>query len=214
LDLGTIYKLNPATKKVTFLHSFKQLADGFPDTALLQANNGNFYGCTFDASKLTGTIYELTYAHSVSTFYTFTSYMPAGPLIQGSDSNFYVAADSTEKGVGDNMLQITLGGTVTILHTFGQGNDGEGVTGAVGQGPNGHLYGLTSIGGTAGKGTVFELSTDGSFYTVLHNFGDGSVPNDGQSPTGGLVVGTDNKLYGTTINGGSAGLGTVFKISP
>jgi uncharacterized repeat protein (TIGR03803 family) len=48
----------------------------------------------------------------------------------------------------------------------------------------------------------------------LHNFGDGSVANDGKGPVGTLVVGKDKNLYGATATGGSAGLGTVFKISP
>jgi uncharacterized repeat protein (TIGR03803 family) len=102
---------------------------------------------------------------------------------------------------------------VTVLHSFGQGSDGKDPRGIV-EGPNGNLYGATFLGGTGGQGTIFEVSTDGSSYTVLHNFADGTVPNDGEQPEGTLIVGADNNLYGTTLGGGSAGKGTVFKISP
>src|ERR1022692_3313069 len=47
-------------------------------------------------------------------------------------------------------------------------------------------------------------------FTTLHSFDN----TDGASPNAALVQGTDANLYGTTLDGGAAGLGTVFKISP
>jgi uncharacterized repeat protein (TIGR03803 family) len=73
--------------------------------------------------------------------------------------------------------------------------------------------GVTSGGGTAGSGIIFEVSTLGD-YTIVHNFGDGSVPTDGLVPFGTLIVGKDNNIYGTTAGGGTAGLGTIFKFTP
>ncbi len=79
----------------------------------------------------------------------------------------------------------------------------------------GKLYGTTSNGGAAGKGTVFSITTSGTFAT-LYSFKGGKA--DGASPLAALknVNGT---LYGTTANGGEAGggacldCGTVFSIS-
>ena len=51
-------------------------------------------------------------------------------------------------------------------------------------------------------------------YSVLHNFGDGSVANDGAEAQANLTLGTDGNFYGTTPFGGSANLGTVFKMTP
>lgn len=114
---------------------------------------------------------------------------------------------------------------VTVLHSFGNGKDGYGPFGGLVQGPDAALYGTTASGGTTrtnavrgdanpdGYGIVFRITTDGT-YKVLHNFGDGSVPNDGEIPYGSLTVGSDGNLYGTTTQGGTAGRGTVFKISP
>jgi uncharacterized repeat protein (TIGR03803 family) len=47
-------------------------------------------------------------------------------------------------------------------------------------------------------------------FTTLHTF-DGT---DGANPYAGLVQGTDGDLYGTTDNGGTNGIGTVFTITP
>ena len=70
------------------------------------------------------------------------------------------------------------------------------------------FYGVSSNGGAFGFGKVFKVNSDGTGYTVLHNF-DGS---DGAYPQGELVV-SDGNLYGTTRAGGSAGKGVVFRLS-
>jgi uncharacterized repeat protein (TIGR03803 family) len=134
------------------------------------------------------------------------------PLIQARDGNFYGMSGEGIAGLSStpSVFRMTPNGVVTILHTFGQGSDGAFPMGTVFQGPNGHLYGTTFLGGTAGKGIIFEISTNGKSYAILHNFGDGTVPNDGLNPTGTLI-GHDHNLFGTTEEGGSAGLGTVFK---
>ena len=77
---------------------------------------------------------------------------------------------------------------------------------------SGHLYGATVIGGSAGGGTVFKLDTSGNNYTVLHSFRDGTVLNDGADPYGDVILSPSGNLYGTTYQGGDAGVGTVFRL--
>jgi uncharacterized repeat protein (TIGR03803 family) len=89
------------------------------------------------------------------------------------------------------------------------------------QGIDGNYYGVTKIGGTNGSGNIFRLTATGR-VTSLYSF-CGTPPNcsDGAFPEGGLVLGIDGSLYGTTSWGGNgppceagAGCGTVFKLSP
>jgi uncharacterized repeat protein (TIGR03803 family) len=67
-------------------------------------------------------------------------------------------------------------------------------------------------------GTVFALKTDGTGFTVLHNFTarnwltDYGVNADGAEPFGGLVL-SGTTLYGTGYDGGSAGSGSVFAVN-
>jgi uncharacterized repeat protein (TIGR03803 family) len=209
---GTIYKLNSKTFRLTVLHRFTNKGAMYPEGALLQGSDGNFYGSTFNfAFNPSSSIFMMTPDGQVTILYEVPGYSyVGGPLIQASDGNYYGSfGSSTDNGFVFEMIPDHV---ITTIHTF-QGNDGSGPEGLV-EGPNGNLYGTTAGGGTAGNGTVFEVSPDGSSFTVLHNFGDGSIPNDGTSPTGSLVVGPDNNLYGITAVGGSAGLGTVFKVSP
>lgn len=84
------------------------------------------------------------------------------------------------------------------------------------EGPDGNFYGVTRYGGIdqygySADGIVFRLSPDGLF-TKLHTFDyDGTRAVDGQNPAGGLTLGSDCSLYGTTIGGSSSG--TVFRIT-
>jgi uncharacterized repeat protein (TIGR03803 family) len=83
---------------------------------------------------------------------------------------------------------------------------------------HGVLYGTTAgTGGCIrGCGKVFQLTppyVEGGPWTtaVLHNFTGSS---DGDTPTGGLVIGKHGELYGTTPVCGFRGCGTVFELTP
>jgi uncharacterized repeat protein (TIGR03803 family) len=70
------------------------------------------------------------------------------------------------------------------------------------------LYGTTGSGGIANVGVVYKLNTAGQ-QTILHSFTGG---DDGNSPGSGVVADKAGNLYGTTVNGGTAGRGVVFKL--
>lgn len=78
------------------------------------------------------------------------------------------------------------------------------------------LYGTTVNGGSSGMGTVFRANTDGTGITTLHTFTPIAEPDftnsDGINPYAGLTL-SGNALYGTTVNAGSFGRGTVFKVN-
>jgi uncharacterized repeat protein (TIGR03803 family) len=210
-SLGTVYSVDPATHQVSVVASFtgpKPLEH--PIQSLLQATDGNFYGGTEGSTGSgPGAIFKVTSTGKITMFHKFSNYtLPSGPLIQASDGNFY---GTTFAGLGeDTVFRLTKAGVFTVLYTF----SATVFTGGVIEGPNHDLYGMTAFGGTANQGIIFKLAKDGSSFTVLHNFGDGSVPNDGDDPIGTLIVGTDSNLYGVTQLGGSAGFGTVFRTSP
>lgn len=75
----------------------------------------------------------------------------------------------------------------------------------------GTLFGTTTQGGiTNNYGIIFKISTNGTGYTILHQF---TNDPDGQRPAPGasLLLGGET-LYGTTLTGGSNDGGTIFKI--
>ncbi len=100
-----------------------------------------------------------------------------------------------------------------VLYTFLGGADGGYPFGGVIFDAAGNLYGTTS-GGAYVASTVFELSPalgGGWSESVLHTFGSG---NDGFESAGRLRFDAAGNLYGTTLAGGTVGLGTVFELIP
>jgi uncharacterized repeat protein (TIGR03803 family) len=80
------------------------------------------------------------------------------------------------------------------------------------QGADGNLYGTTYVS-TGSGGTVFKITTKGVLSTIYTFCPDGEPCLDGAQPEAGLVLATDGDFYGTTLNGGVNGFGTVFQVT-
>jgi uncharacterized repeat protein (TIGR03803 family) len=106
--------------------------------------------------------------------------------------------------------------TFSVLHNFTGGEDGAYPVASVTVGPGGVLYGTASQGGNGGNGgygTVFKLRQVNSswVFNLLYEFTGG---NNGYRPTGGVVIGPNGALYGTTQYGGGPDFGTVYELRP
>jgi uncharacterized repeat protein (TIGR03803 family) len=171
-------------------------------------------------------------AQSESTFYVFCS---AGgedctdgeeptygaQLIQAADGNLWgvteAAGTAGELEGWGTLYKISLAGKYTVVHSFcsegsGACTDGGIPKGGLVQGPDGNIYGTTSFTGAAG-GTVFKVTPGGTFSTLYTFCTGGGSCTDGSLPEGGLVIGTDGNIYGTTYYGGSGGGGTAYKMT-
>lgn len=110
--------------------------------------------------------------------------------------------------------------TITVLHNFTGGADGGSPYAGLTMGPGGDFYGTTYTGGNEtgdchpfGCGTVFRLSRGGSGWVVTPLYSFVGRP-DGMYPWGGVIVGPDGSLYGTTTEGGQDDNGTVYRLRP
>lgn len=97
-------------------------------------------------------------------------------------------------------------GTLSTLATFTTDN-GSGASDLL-MDRFGNLFGVSSIGGVNGVGTVFELPKGASSVITLATFNGAN----GANPDGGLIMDRFGNLFGTTQHGGSANLGTVFEL--
>ena len=123
-------------------------------------------------------------------------------------SNAYAPVTSSEAqlSVTPTTVPEVLLDTVAAL----AGGDGSSNPNGLVQGTDGALYGTAQAGGANSAGTVFRL-TPGGGLTNLCSF---SGSTDGASPRMPLVQGLDGNFYGTALQGGAAGLGTLFRVSP
>ena len=153
--------------------------------------------------------------HRFHYFFGDGGYCAAG-LILDAAGNLY---GTTQYGGSDDrgvVFKLTPGvdgsWTERVLHSFG--TDGaEPVAGLIFDAA-GNLYGTTEVSGKVGGGVVFKLTpkADGTWTeSVLHNFGVSH--KDGTNPAAGLIFDADRNLYGTTLNGGAAEFGTVFRLT-
>jgi len=148
---------------------------------------------------------------------------PGGAPILGKDGAFYGVTPNSGAayfGAVYRLVPPTTPGTLgtgSVVYSFAGGADGQAPIGTLLADSKGDLFGITFSGGSAGAGTVFELSppsTPGGAWTkaTLYQFTDGA---DGGFPKGGLTA-CGKLICGTT--GGDYNIpgsyGTVFALTP
>ena len=214
------------------------LDGAYPAAALVQGRDGYFYGTTsgFDISTGSGygygTVFKISTNGALTSLYSFFNgggIRPSG-LVQGSDGNFFGTTEYSYPGGlvsgphgGGTVFKISSSGALTTLYSFTGTNDGMFPRAGLVQGSDGYFYGTTEYNDSAnlpgtfsGAGTVFKISTNG-VLTTLYAFG--TVTNadgaslDGANPYASLVQGSDGSFYGTTYQGGTNGVGTVFRLT-
>ena len=200
--------------------------------------DGALYGAaTAQSSATGGLIYRVTNdGTGVDTLYqlgTTDGVGPAGALLLGSDNLLYGTAQFSNGGAsvgGGTVFRIAPDGTgFTRVHEFAASTtnnvnsnpvntDGTSPIGALIEGSDGFLYGVTRFGGPAGTGVVFKLGKDGSGFVVLHAFAavtsaaTATIVNaDGAHPRAALME-FAGFFYGTTNTGGANGQGTIFRM--
>jgi uncharacterized repeat protein (TIGR03803 family) len=229
---GVIFKITSGGA-FAVLHTFTgSSTDGaYPYPAMIQANDGNFYGTTFSGGgAFEGTVFKMTPAGAVTLVHAFClagvpcpdgGNVQAG-VIQASDGNLYgtvVRGGDPDCSLGGydgcgTIFEVSLSGTFTTLRVFHTLDGGDPVSSLV-ETEAGVLYGVTPYGGTSsectsGCGTVFKILPGGGSFTSVYSFCVVSGCPDGSSPVASLVEGAKGQLYGSTALGGAEGDGTIY----
>ena len=163
-----------------------------------------------------GTVFKVAASGAETLLHSFAGAdgkYPYGSLIRDSAGNIYGTTFGGGVSGKGTVFKLDTSGKEPLLHSFTGGRDGSHPYSGLVLDAAGNLYGTTYGGGafTCGRtlcGTVFKLDATGH-ETVLHNFSGGT---DGSGPCAGVVRDSAGNLYGTTLNGGSFNLGTVFKV--
>lgn len=241
---GTVYKLTPNAKgyEEAIIYPFQGGSDGGNPVDRLVSKGGAMYGSTEAGGNASacsggcGTIFTVTTSGKESILYSFhggtsDGQNPRSALlpVPGKTGAFYGATVKGGANTGGTVFELIPSGskyTDVLLHSFPDyDSDGYYLYDENGLYADKHgvLYGTTGYGGASkcACGTVFMLTPSGSTSTekILYSF---KGAKDGGKPRGSLTE-DGSTLYGTAFTGGSAqcsspsgtaGCGTIFKISP
>jgi uncharacterized repeat protein (TIGR03803 family) len=217
---GTAFELAHGSGTPTPLAPFNGINGSDPSARLIMDNSGNLYGTTFRGGAANdGTVFEVVQGSgTITTLATFNG-------TDGTASNGALVLDGNGNLCGTSegaAFELPKGSnTITTLVSFNGSNGTYPVGGLVMDG-GGNLYGVTTIGGAANDGTVFELSAPGVTLlpqtlpaaTVGAGYGQTLTAVGGTAPytfavtagslPGGLTLSTAGVLSGTPTAAGPA----------
>jgi uncharacterized repeat protein (TIGR03803 family) len=224
-NYGTIFKIDPDGSGFTVLASFDDATTGYEShAALLQGSDGMLYGTTAAGGvNGYGTVFTLaTDGSGFNVILNFdsatTGAYPSAGLIEVNGEFYGTTSDGGANG----------GGTLYVLalvHIFGRPvwlssvlldfggatTSGTAPCSTLLLGSDGALYGACSAGGSFNDGVIYQVDTSGAGYAELHDF-DGAGGAQPTSPAP-LIEAADGALYGTTLYGGTQGIGVVYSLA-
>lgn len=189
--------------------------------------DGAFYGGTWWGGDFNhGGLYKFIAPTSIVTLIHFTG--TNGPakgqgsglqLLQARDGAFYGVTEEGgrfDRGTVFRFNPTNAAASFTTLVEFNGTNGAQPRGGLIEDKDSpGIFYGATLDGGDRNFGTIFRIIYDGAsarHETLVHLTGDtGAAP--GRTLHCALVQTADGALYGATHDGGTAGVGTVFKLT-
>jgi uncharacterized repeat protein (TIGR03803 family) len=218
-QLGTLFKMSRDGSGFRILHTFTGgPGDGAqPFGNVVEGVDGTLYGATaFGGATDQGAVFRInkdgTGYRMISSFAANWDGMnPYAGLSRGTDGSLYGMTQFGGNRDFGTVFELSEAATKhRVLHHFANGGDGAAPYSPLLEASDGSFFGTSWDGGSTNLGAVFRISRDGSGYRVVHSFGAGV---DGRSPYGALFQASDGAIYGTTVAGGPARLGTVFRLS-
>jgi uncharacterized repeat protein (TIGR03803 family) len=215
---GAVFFVNPGVGEGTF-YNFLGGTDGAnPYSALAQIGTNYVYGTTYNGGQYGyGTVFSFRISDGLEKI--LHSFNSAFPTLDGAHPYGALTVHkglmygTTQMGGASNLgtvFSITKTGTYTLVYSFkGGATDGQSPNAGVLFDSAGNIYGTTYGGGQSNAGVVYEISA-GGVESVLHSFGRNSA--DGSNPYSSLIK-AKGAFYGTTLQGGSANGGTIYKIT-
>lgn len=209
---GTVYKIGTDGNSFSVL---KNLSTSNPRAGVILAGTTLYGTCGISATDWDGAIFKInvdgTSFSNIHTFYYDNGgYNTATGLAQ--DNSILYGATNNGGSNGDGVFfKINADGTgYLVLRSFSHSTDGY-LPGASPIVSGTTLYGINWMGGQNGGGTLFKMDTDGTDFTILHNFI--SLPSSSGGANPSALILNDSTLYGVTYYGGNNNQGTVFKIN-
>ncbi|MBS0659576.1 MAG: hypothetical protein JSR82_15140 [Verrucomicrobia bacterium] len=190
---GTLFRVSPDGSNLTVLREFgagPAAEQGSGPRALAASADGSIYGVVRQVGSVGGGIFRYEIA---SGQFSWIQQQPAGQLADNagilhsaSDGLVYAALD-TASAKTERLVRLHPSGTgFTVLRTQTSTAASFAGTGALTEGPDGLLYGITMRNGASTLPLLFRLTRDGSAFTPLTDINAGTF--SAATPRGLLVT--------------------------
>lgn len=210
LNLGTIYRYDPASPTFTTVIEFSGTSGAFagetPVAALVADSAGALWGTTREGGIAdAGTLFRFTPGSSVPTDGTFARVLdftgpngakPSAPLWRDGSGNFW---GTTRIGGNADLgtvfrFNVTAGTLVTVAHLTGRAGAARGAFPLGGLRPDGlgNLWGTASQGGREYRGVLFRVAatTTGAYELIAEPSSKPTAPLASvQAPPGAMLTG-------------------------
>lgn len=236
-----VTSLSTTARAQTFsvIYAFDGQNGAFP-FAGVTLRDGTLYGTTYyrNFQEISSTVYQSKHVGSdwittpIFIFPTDESggALPEARVVFGPDGALYGTTATGGYGAGEGVVfSLTPPSPVckttscswkeNVLHSFQDNPDG----GQPGYGDlvwdsMGNIYGTTKFGGNSKQGIVYQMSKSGDVWTEtpIYSFKTPRNPKqefDGIRPFSGVILDSNGNVYGTTLEGGLYGAGTVFELT-
>ena len=188
-DEGVLFEYVIATNTLTLKLEFDLFVSGrWPSGSLIEASNGLLYGLTENGgTNYRGVIFEFdTSTDTYTKRYDFnTEHQPFGQLVEAANGNLYgLTLTGGANGGGALFEYVIASATYTNKYDFDgfPFTNGANSYGSLIEASNGHLYGMTKLGGIYNDGVIFEwnLATDTYTMKTEFNYANGANPEYGR----------------------------------
>jgi uncharacterized repeat protein (TIGR03803 family) len=198
---------------ISTLVSLNGTNGSLPFAGVVMDCSGNLFGTTnTGGANGDGTVFEISHATGVIT--TLASFNgangdnpQAGAVLDSSGNLFGTTHIGGANGYG-TVFEVANGtNAITALASFNTAN-GNGSAG-VAVDSSGNLFGTTANGGDNSDGMVFEIAQGSGVITTMVSFNGAN----GRNVVGTVVLDSSGNIFGTTSQGGTSNVGTVYEIT-
>lgn len=194
IGCGVIFRVSSRNGAFLVLHTFQGTDGAFPTTQLTEGSDNYLYGTACGGGgNGDGVLFKLLPDGKKSTYDKLVDLTAPngqnctqggpeiGPLFLAGDGNFYGADFGGGANSDGEVFSYTPGAsTVSTFYSFTSTTGQQPYTTPM-EGADGNFYGPTIAGGTAGEGTVYELTPDSAVPPAITLTSNNSNPGVSES---------------------------------
>jgi uncharacterized repeat protein (TIGR03803 family) len=200
---------------LTTIAEFDYFTTGNGASSLIADASGNLYSTTVTGgTNQAGTVFEVaagTHALSALVEFNGTNGMnPSSALVADASGNLY--GTTSIGGANGDGIVFKLAASTHAFSTLATFNTTVGAEPSnLVFGSTGNLYG-TAAGGANSEGIVFQVAAGTHALSTIATF-NGTNGSSHFYGLNNLIADTSGNLYGTTLDGGTNGDGTVYEVA-